>query len=268
MPRGHRTDDGIKPCKAKPGNCPLKQEDGSAAKHYNSIEEGQKDYEKEMAEKNPMQGIKKNRVKNAKKLVESNGQMVIKGEVSSSDFVKGFSIKEGINGYYDGSWKNLQNLVKEHFDDNEPGIGSENGDVLLINVPNDNFYTSIVEVDDSNKHLVEEIEHIRGEGEKPVYMKVIKGMEKPPAKDTQIVVYRADTLAQDNDRSTDAEWEIVSVNAQIERNTPMHPTTMIRNAEHEEGGTERTYTDKEWADAYAYWDNHAYIETGAENSGE
>ena len=248
----HTNDEGkTLPC-SNTSNCPFTS--------YDSAEESAKAYESKMESNGaPLQGTSK---KKNQKLVESHGQMVRKGQVGSSDFVKGFSIREGMNSYYDGSWEDLQSLVKKNFADNEPGTGSEGGDVLLINVPSENFYTSIVEVDESNKHLVEEVEYVRREGEAPVYMKVIRGIEKPPATDTQIVVYRADTLAKDGgERSTEDEWEIVSVNAQIERETPMHPTTMLRNSNNEEGGTQRNYTDKEWSDAHEYWKNHAYIET-------
>lgn len=193
-------------------------------------------------------------------LIESHGQMVRKGEVGTSDFVRGFSIREGSNSYYTGTWEDLEALVMKHFNDNEWGTGSKTGDVLLVNVPPEGFRSSIVEIDETNQHLVEEIETVRAEGEKPYISRVIKqGLTKQPAKFVQIVIYRADVLAMDDDRSTDAEWEIVSVNAQNDRVTPMSPTTMIRNAENEEGGTLRTYTDKEWSDAYAYWANHAYI---------
>lgn len=193
-------------------------------------------------------------------LVMSHGQMVRKNVVGTSDFVRGFSIREGSNSYFTGSWEELEQLVMDHFDDNEWGTGSQNGDVLLVNVPPAGFRTSVVEITDENRHLVEEITDVRREGEKPYKTRVIRnGMQKQPAKYVQIVIYRADVLALDNDRSTDAEWEIVSVNAQNDKVTPMNPTTMLRNAMNEEGGTLRTYTQEEWDEAYAYWENHAYI---------
>lgn len=194
-------------------------------------------------------------------LVMSHGQLVRKGIVGTSNFVKGFSVREGGNSYFTGTWEELEQLVMEHFDNHEWGTGSKNGDVLLVNVPPEGFRTSIVEVTDENRHLIEEVEKVRREGEKPYKTKVIRnGMTKQPAKFAKVVIYRADVLALDNDRSTDAEWEIVSVNAQNDERTPMHPTTMMRNAQNEEGGTLRTYTDEEWAEAYAYWETHVSVE--------
>lgn len=193
-------------------------------------------------------------------LVESHGQMVLKGVVGTSDFVRGFSTRVGKNSYYSGTWEELEELVMRHFDDHEWGTGSKNGDVLLVNVPADGFFTSIVEITDENRHLVKEIEHVRAEGEAPYKTRVIdEGYAKQPAKYAQIVIYRADVLALDNDRSTDAEWEIVSVNAQNDKVVPMDIPTMLRNSRNEEGGTYREYSDEEWEASRVYWENHVHV---------
>lgn len=199
-----------------------------------------------------------NRQENA--LIKQNGEWVIKGLVKASNFVKGFSTRIGHNSYFEGSWIELEQLVMEHFDNNEPGTGSVDGDVLLINVPAKGFHTSIIKITDENRHLVEEIEYVRQAGEKPVITRVIKNIEKPEAKFAKIVVYRADVLDKDNDRSSMAEWEIVSINAQNYETVPMSPSTMLRNTNHEAGGTYREYTQEQWDESYAFWDNHASIE--------
>jgi len=192
-------------------------------------------------------------------LVLSNGEMVIKDLVKASDFVKGFSTRIGHNSYFNGTWVELEVLVMQHFKNNEPGTGSVNGDVLLVNVPAENFHTSIIEITDENRHLVEEIEYVRQAGEKPVITRVIKNIDKPAANFAKVVLYRADILAKDNDRSTMAEWEIISINAQNEESVPMSPKTMLRNTNNETGGTYREYTEEQWNEAYEYWNNHASI---------
>lgn len=192
-------------------------------------------------------------------LVLSNGVMVLKGEFQAGDFVQNFNTRYGHNSYYVGSWDELCVLVKANKDDFSPGTGSVDNDVILVNVPPAGFFTSITKVDDTNKHLAREEEYVRQEGEAPVVTRRITGI-KPPAKVVQIVCYRADVLAKDNNRTTDAEWEIVAVLAQDQKNVPMHPATMLRNSNHEKGGTYREYTEQQWADAYTYWSNHAYIE--------
>lgn len=191
-------------------------------------------------------------------LVESHGEMVVKGKVAASTFVKGFSTRMGSNSYFDGTWDELCVLTVEHFADSEPGTGSVDGDVLLINVPADRFYCAVTEITAENEHMIEEIEQVRAEGEAPYKTRVLRG-KKQPAKTAQIVVYRADVLAQDDDRSSDAEWEIVSVNAGPGYHVPMSPTTMARNENHEAGGTKRTYTAEQWAESIAFWQTHVSI---------
>jgi hypothetical protein len=190
-------------------------------------------------------------------LVLSRGQMVLEGQFLAGDFVKSFNARHGTQSHYTGTWAELEALVTAHQDDFEPGTGSVDNDVILVNVPTAGFYSSVVTITDENKHLVSETETVRAEGEKPVIMKTIAA-DKVPANYVQIVCYRADVLAADDSRTTDAEWEIIAILANVDKVTPMHPTTMLRNTNHDEGGTFREYTDQEWAEAYAYWDNHAY----------
>ena len=196
---------------------------------------------------------------NGQTLTKSHGVFVLKDEFKTSNFAKGFNSRTGANSYYSGTWDELETLVKANKDDFEPGTGSVDNDVILVNVPPQGFFTSVTEITPENEHLVEDREKVRVEGEKPVSMKFIRG-EKQPADYVQIVCYRADVLAQDNDRSNDAEWEIIAINAQKDKRTPMHPTTMLRNANHDEGGTLRPYSDAEWAEAYSYWETHAYVQ--------
>lgn len=190
-------------------------------------------------------------------MVMSHGQMVLKDTFLAGNFVKSFNARHGSQSHFEGSWEELEALVTANAHDFEPGTGSVDNDVILVNVPKDKFKTSVVAIDESNAHLVSEEEVVRQEGEKPVVMKKI-AVNKTPAAFVQIVCYRADVLAADDSRTTDAEWEIIAILANADKITPMHPTTMLRNANHDEGGTLRSYTDKEWADAYAYWENHAY----------
>lgn len=198
-----------------------------------------------------------------KNLVIKNGELVDPGTYKTSSFVRKFNKKGSFNSYFDGSWRELEALVEKHKDNWEPGTGSVNGDVILVNVPAEGFHTSIVEIDSSNRSKVYTEQYVRNPGEKPVTMRYIEG-EMRPAKFVQVVCYRADVLAKDNDRSNNAEWKIIAVNAQLDKITPMHPATMLRNANHDEGGTYREYSDKEWLDAYDYWATHAYVKVKSE----
>lgn len=191
-------------------------------------------------------------------LVKSHGVMVVPGAVEASAFIREFNVPGTGNSFFDGSFDELVELVKDHWDDNEPGTGSVDGDVLLVNIPADKVLSSVALITDENRHLVREEEKVRREGEKPVTRKVMSG-DMVPANFAQVVVYRADVLAQDDDRSTDAEWELIALLGKLDKVEPMHPTTMLRNTNKDKGGTYRKYSDQEWTDAYEYWDKHAYI---------
>lgn len=197
-------------------------------------------------------------MKSNQQLTKSHGEWVLKDEVQASEFIQKFSVPGTGNAYFDGTFEELRDLVIQHFDDFEPGTGSVNNDVILVNIPADNVKTTVTKITPENQHRVIEETHVRQEGEKPVTRKVMVG--KPvPAQYTQVVLYRADVLSQDNARSTDAEWEMIAVLGKLDAVEPMHPETMLRNSQHDEGGTYREYTEQEWQDAYEYWDNHAYL---------
>lgn len=231
-------------CSAQKGKCPF----GSSAQHYADKESARAAFEQAQPTSFPVP------------LTLSHGQWVRKGEVGVSDFLKAVAEKRDENNRYRGTYEDLARLTKAHLAQAEPGTGSQDGDVLLVPVPPEGFYTNIIEITDENRHLVEEIYEARRDGEAPVAKRIVKGASHAPAQVVKIVTYRADVLAKDDDRSTQDEWEIVAILAQPEENVPMHPTTMERNASNATGGTLRTYTDEQWAEARAYWDRHAFAD--------
>lgn len=188
-----------------------------------------------------------------------NGVPVVEGKISVSPFAREFNQRVSENSYFDGEWDRVVELVESNWDNNEPGTGSEDGDTLLIRIPQtDGFFSPIAKITDENAHQVQEETRPRRKGEKPVTTRFING-NKTPANVVKVVVYRADVLAKDNDRSSDAEWEIICILAQPQENVPMHPHTMERNNNHDVGGTYREYTTEEWSEAREFWANHVYI---------
>lgn len=191
--------------------------------------------------------------------VIKHGVPVVEGAISVSDFARNVNVRSNPgSSYFEGSWDELVGLVRTHWESQEPGTGSVDGDVVLVRVPVAGFFTPIVRVTEENEHLVQVEEYVRQEGEKPVLRRYVPGVGCSPAEVVKIVCYRADVLAQDAGRSSDAEWEIITILAQLDEHTPMNPVVMLRNSNHEVGGTFREYSDEEWAEAYAYWDVHAY----------
>jgi hypothetical protein len=68
-----------------------------------------------------------------------------------------------------------------------------------------------------------------------------------PAVRVDIVLYRHDVLAENKENETDAEWEIVSVNASPTlEETPISTGTLIANHLQLSGGTSTNMTDSEF----------------------
>ena len=192
-------------------------------------------------------------------LARRHGQWVRVGSVGVSGFLREVIAKRG-NARFKGSLEELASLTEAHLGQAEPGTGSIDGDVLLVPLPPKGFFTDIIAITDANRSRVEEVWESRVEGEAPVMKLVVRGAEVAPATVVKIVAYRADTLARDDNRSTQDEYEIVAILTQPREQVPMHPTTMERNSRHETGGTYREYSDEEWEEARAFWASHAYAE--------
>jgi hypothetical protein len=195
--------------------------------------------------------------------VISHGVPVIPGKIAVSDFLKEAVEKTGGNRKFSGSFEELEALTSAHMDDWKPGMGSVDGDVRIVNLPTEGFYTEIVEITPENSMLLEAVYGARREGEEPVPTLILRGVPAAQADSVGIVIYRADVLAQDNDRSSDAEWEIVAILADPKlpngADVPMHPSTMARNSANLEGGTFREYTADQWLEAILFWQRHARI---------
>lgn len=177
--------------------------------------------------------------------------------IKCSEFVKR-QTKESGYSYFDGTWELLEALVQYTWDYFPQNIrpGYRDG-VVLINLPPWKFYTSIVEVNEKTKLNVNYAPRIEGEDS---FIRVAAGGKKQPAKYVSIVLYRHDVLAEDNDRSSDAEWEIIAIKARVsEQEEPMDPYTMARNFLHMKGGTKGNFTAQQFAESIVYWSNHAML---------
>ncbi len=81
---------------------------------------------------------------------------------------------------------------------------------------------------------------------------------KSLARRVDVVLYRHDVLAENNEQSSDAEWEIVSVNGlPTEDEAPMSPGTLMANHFQISGGTATHMTSEQFEAAlrrsFLYW---------------
>jgi len=154
--------------------------------------------------------------------------------------------------HFEGTFDELAALVDENFDNQEPGYRDG---VILVSVPAALFRSGVVEITEDTP-LSARLTR-RRKDEAP-YIEVTAAGPKLPATSVQIVLYRADVLQENNDNSTDAEWEVISINAKAtEGPEPMNPVAMARNFLQLEGGTKAEYTAEEFAQAIIYWSTKA-----------
>lgn len=161
--------------------------------------------------------------------------------------------KESSYSYYKGDMEDLEILAQAHFFNGKVTQKDEEGNarVVVVPVPADNFFSSTIQVkQDTNivsvlyKRREEEEAYIKNSVEKP---------EKFPAKYVELILYSKDALQENSENSTYCDYEIVSINASLGDEEPMHPITMARNFLEKTGGTKAVYTAEEFANAIWYW---------------
>jgi hypothetical protein len=150
------------------------------------------------------------------------------------------------------------NRVQYEFGRAKPGYRDG---VILVPVDPDGFFSSVIQLKAGDK--LEGEFKARREGEDPRKTLHAKG-QKLPAKAVDVVLYRKDVLAENKDNSTDADWEIISVNASPEKgDVPIQPETLIANHFQLSGGTATNMTDSEFVEALKasvlYWKDKAMV---------
>lgn len=191
--------------------------------------------------------------------------------IKCSEFVKRQTPESGFS-HFNGTWKELEELIEYVFlyYPKQVRAGYKDGVCLVDLYPHKdytNFYTPNFPLDAISKFysaivpLTEETKLVasyapRQLGEKP-FIRVAAHGTKQRAKYASVVLYRADVLAADDDRSTDADWEIIAIKARTsEEEEPMDPYTMARNFLHLKGGTKGDFTAEQFAQSIVYWNNH------------
>ena len=97
----------------------------------------------------------------------------------------------------------------------------------------------------------------------------IKAIDVTPLKTEQVelILYRHDVLAENNEQSTSANWELIAFQAIPSglSSIPMGPITMMRNQLELPGGTAAHYSSQEWAESIRFWQNYTFIKPNLEN---
>lgn len=175
-------------------------------------------------------------------------------KVKCGEFVKRQTPESGYS-HFEGSWETLEKMTA-----NVMGFthcvrpGYKDG-VVLVDLDPSFFLSAIVDLTEDTKLKANYAP--RREKEAP-FIRVSAKAKKQVATHASVVLYRWDVLAENNERETDAEWEIVCIKARTsEEEEPMDPYTMARNFLHLEGGTKGDFSAEDFAKSIVYWSSHA-----------
>ena len=82
-----------------------------------------------------------------------------------------------------------------------------------------------------------------------------------------LILYRHDVLKENKENTTNAEWELVSINAIPKGldSLPMGPVTMMRNQLCLVGGTKAFYASNEWAQSVEFYQKYIPMEPNNES---
>ena len=176
-------------------------------------------------------------------------------KVACGEFVKRQTPESGYS-HFNGTWEFLEELVINTMEDpNRITPGYRDGVVLIDCFMFAHLFKSaIVRLNENTKLTINYSP--RRIGEDP-FLRVSAKAKKQCAKYAQVVLYRHDVLAENNERETWAEWEIVCIKARVtEEEEPMDPYTMARNFLHLAGGTKGDFSAEDFAKSIVYWNNH------------
>lgn len=159
--------------------------------------------------------------------------------------------------YFEGSHKELLELVAQNWEQRRPGVGRENlSEVVVVPMPSARFVTTTVEVQPDQGLSAQLFQ--RRAGEEP-FVRVVASGKPQPAAFAQVVLYSHQTLSKNQEESRAADWEVVSLVASPVENEPMDPVTMMRNMRGKSGGTQVNYTADQLLDSIEFWSRHAKV---------
>lgn len=177
--------------------------------------------------------------------------------IGVSNFAKTRHQQNAPYSHFGGTWEQLVKIAEEYFGTHKPSFRDG---VVEVSVPADGFFTSIVDLNEASVLKAEW--RPRQPGEMGQIHTNVMNATKSPAKVVKLILYSAAALSENNgERSTECDWEIVSINASpmAEGNEPMTPMAMARNFLELPGGTKTQYTAEEFARAVVYWHTHAMV---------
>ena len=186
----------------------------------------------------------------------------ISGSVAVNDFVRRQTNGSGKTYTNKSTFEEIAKHAQDQLTNGNYKMGYRDG-VALIQVIKElihHFICPFVRVTEKTK-LNAVVIRRRPEEEPYIQIRALNGT---PLKTSlvDLILYRHDVLAETNEQTTDADWELISFHAIPEgiANMPMGPVTMMRNQLHLTGGTKAHYDSEAWAKSVKFWQEYAMLE--------
>ena len=129
-------------------------------------------------------------------------------------------------------------------------------DINLI----DKFICPFVRIDSKTTLLAKYVQRREGED---FYIQIrAESGELLPAGKVELILYHHDVLSENDEHTTDFEWELISFHAVPEGvdYMPMGPVTMMRNQLELSGGTRANYSSEDWAKSVEFWQHYVSLD--------
>ena len=186
----------------------------------------------------------------------------ISGSVSVNKFVMR-QIKGSGKTYVEGlSFEKIAQHAQEQLTNGNYKPGYKEG-VILVQVNktlNPHFTCPFVKITEKTK-LKATVVRRRPQEEPYIQMRALNGTPLKTGS-VDLILYHHDVLAETNEESTDADFELISFHAipdGIEK-MPMGPVTMMRNQLQLTGGTKAYYESEKWAESVKFWQEYAVLD--------
>jgi len=159
--------------------------------------------------------------------------------------------------HYEG---NLEDLLKMAADNFHKAKRAYRDGVINIPVPAEGFFSPVVKLEEGQELTGKYV--ARREGETPRINIRVKG-KKTPAIAVELDFYRKDVLAEGDEATTDADWELVNFRAMAFENEPINPGVLMHNHFGSDGGTATNMTpaefEKQLRESFEFWKDKGLV---------
>ena len=165
--------------------------------------------------------------------------------------------------YADGlSFEQIAENAQEHLANGDYMYGYRDGVVVVQTTKNilPHFICPFVKINEDTKLRAQMVRR-RPEEETYIQIRALNGT-KLKTGSVDLILYRDDVLAETDEQTSDAGWELISFHAIPEgiADMPMGPITMMRNQLHLTGGTKAHYDSAVWAKSVKFWQEYAILD--------